>query len=55
MARREQPVKLPAQKARQGRVSGRVVWILAVSMVLALIAMVALLSYFYLTHSTPGV
>lgn len=47
----EKPVEIPAEKARAGVISGRVVIVLAISMLLALIAMIAVLSFVYTEYS----
>lgn len=48
MADEEQPINVAPERARQGRVvRGRVLTVLVLSLVLALIAMAILLTYFY--------
>lgn len=47
----EKRVEIPPEKARAGVIGGRVVTVLAVSLLLALIAMIVLLSFAYTEYS----
>lgn len=49
----EQPIVISAQSARAGVISGRVILVLAISLLLAGIAMIAVLGYFWSSPTVP--